>query len=575
MSSSINGWYKLSVFSFSVFAALYFQIAWQYPVVDGFPLAERMIDSSFNPSDFYTNTFTDYSPRFIVANFYIIGANLFNVHYTEFIAYANIIRIFVTFIAIFYLYTGLIKDKKVALIAFFISSLCFMQIPKMLAWWPIVYDLTGASVADGALMISWALILYKRMFLAYIALALAMLFHPVAGIHGFIIGLILYLSRSDFKSLMNEFKLWKTYVGVIFICAGFFINYILYLQSLDGFKLDDATFLNIIVNFRHPHHYLPSHFDIEVVISFIVFALSFLYMWNQVKEYLYNKKIVTLVVFYSVSMMIIGWLFTEVFPTRLAASIIPFRGFSILIPIYMLVLAYFMHEKLMDKKYLSFLLLTLPFMPYNSVGLTWYLLPNSHEMVLPTIILVIVFSIIVANDLKPKYFNIFNRPLTILLSNSNFYKTIAVSSVFCVLFAIFRFSVFIPDFNNSPAIYKWLSENTTTSDIIVTELYAASNQKIRLLSKRPVVISKDFPFLEKYYLEWYERYKDVYVIQKNSRGYIDKRSSEDLNVLLDKYNASILLRTIALDSIDHFELIGRAEGEKSEVLIYKNISLVR
>ncbi len=35
-----------------IFMGLFYQEAWQYPVIDSFPLIERLLDPSFLPMDF-------------------------------------------------------------------------------------------------------------------------------------------------------------------------------------------------------------------------------------------------------------------------------------------------------------------------------------------------------------------------------------------------------------------------------------------------------------------------------------------------------------------------------------------
>jgi len=558
-----------SVIAFSIFSALYFQIAWQYPVIDGFPLAERLLDSNYLPNDFYTNTFDDYSPRMIVANFYVLGSRFFNVHYTEFVAVANILRIFVTFIALYYLYLGLIKNRLISLIALSISSVSFLFVPQMPAWWPLVYDLTGASMAEMALMIAWASIVFGRLFVAYIAIAVALLFHPLAGIHGFIIGLLLLYSQRGFLGVKQELVKPYTYVGGLLMTSTFLLNYIPYLNSLNGFKLDDDVFVNIIVNFRHPHHYLPTHFDWQAWLSFSIFVLFFIYMWWKIKYKMNNNRVVAVIFSYAIMLMLLGWLFVEVFPTRLGASLIPFRGFPILIPIFVLVTASYMYDKIINKEYVSFILLLLPFIPYNSVGLTWFIFPGYHELMLPSVIVVIVFLFVVLFDFNDSLMLRANEFFEPLLAKDNIYKYISLFSIIVVLFALIKIDIFIPSLKNSPNIYAWLSTNATVDDIIVSELNAGNNQKIRLISKKSVVVSKDFPFLEKYYIEWYERYSDVYFNLKKSRGYVDSSTAQKLHTVMSKYQATLLLRTKKINDVNLFTLIGEADGEKAKVYIYR------
>lgn len=574
-TSNTDFFYKLSVVLLCLFAALYYQVAWQYPVIDGFPLVERILDPQFNTFDFYTNTFADYSPRLYIANFFVMGSVLFDVHYTEFVAVANIVRIFVTFYALFYLFLGLTKDYKVSLVALYLSSLSFLAVPAMVAWWPLTYDITGSSLAATLLIMAWAYIVYNRLLLAYVAISLAVFFHPVVGVHGLIVGGLLFYSSNGWQGIVAEFKKYAAYVGGVLILIAFLANFVPYVQSLNGFSLDSERFIAINAYFKHSHHFIPSHFGWEKWLSFSMFFLFFVYMLYKMRERVKDLNFIKVIVIYSFLMMLLGWVFIELIPTRAAVTFIPYRAYSIFIPVYVAVAALFMIEKYKQGDYLAFLLMHLLFIPYNSVGLTWYIFPGYHELMLPTVMLVFVFTYIalIGDDLS--VVKKLNNRIGKVLKPESFYKLIAVMSVLIVLFAGFRFSIKIPDLNNSPEIYRWLNQNISDKDLIVAELNAANNQKIRLISRRAPVISKDFPFLEKYYEEWYQRYTDVYVHQDTAVGHIDSQSAVDLNKLLDKYSTAVLLRTKPLEVNEYFVLVDEVQGEKANAFIYKNKSLVK
>ena len=573
-SNKLGKYYNGSIVLACLFAALYFQVAWRYPLIDGFPLVERMLDSQFNPKDFFTNTFSDYSPRLYIATFFLTGSQLFSVDYTEFVAVANIIRIFVTFIALYYLYLGWSKDYKVSLVALYLSAISFLSMPKMVAWWPLTYDITGSSLAACFLMIAWSLVVYRRLFIAYIAIALAILIHPVVGVHGLIIAGLIFYAANGVDGLAGEFKKLSTYVAIALVIGVFLANYIPYANSLDGFKLPSDRFVEINALFKHAHHYLPTHFDWQNWLAFALFSVFFGYMWIKVKDRITVNKTISTMVVYSVLMMILGWVFVELFPIRAAVTFIPYRAFPILIPVFILVTAIFCVERLKNGDYISVVLIHFIFIPFKKIGLTWKLFPDFHSAFLPTLVMLLAFGFILINDKNNKSLETINNWLSFFISRF-FYKTVFSVLSVLVVFSIIRFEFNIPSLSTQPGIYSWLNANATNDDVIVAELNAANNQKIRLLSKRAVVVSKDFPFLEKYYEEWYERYVDVYIDQKKARGNVDNKSADELNKLLDKYGATILLRTKALENASHFSLLGTVGGEKATVLVYKNKSLIR
>ncbi|MEY8251398.1 MAG: hypothetical protein RPR91_03360, partial [Colwellia sp.] len=100
-----------------LFMGLFYQVAWQYPVVDSFPLIERLMDPQFLSNDFYTNTFSEFSPRLALAQAVVFISEALDIHYTQVIGYANILRIWFYGIALYLLFLQL-SNAKVALAAF-------------------------------------------------------------------------------------------------------------------------------------------------------------------------------------------------------------------------------------------------------------------------------------------------------------------------------------------------------------------------------------------------------------------------------------------------------------------------
>ena len=111
--------------------------------------------------------------------------------------------------------------------------------------------------------------------------------------------------------------------------------------------------------------------------------------------------------------------------------------------------------------------------------------------------------------------------------------------------------------NNQNYIYSWINNNTAENDIILAErnIERGINQKIRLLSKRAVVVDYEFPFLQKHYLEWYNRFIDIYKSPNQSNGYVDSLTNDELFFLSNKYSIDKIIRTNELSSDERFKLI--------------------
>ena len=547
-----------------LFMGLFYQVSWQYPVVDSFPLIERLIDPSFLNNDFYTNTFGEFSPRLALAQMVVFASETLGIHYTQVIAYGNILRIWLYGIAL-YLFFLQLSDTNVALTAFAFAALSFLSMPFLPAWWPITFDFTASNVALVFSMFAWFVTLRNNISLALILLSVAVYIHPLVGVHSFIIAMLIYLSYHGFSAFLALFKQPGVYAAGALFAAIF-----LYLYSSFSQVLSDERFIEINGVFRHGHHFLFGHMDIEKWISTILMVVICIAITFKLKP---SKKIALTtyaVIILSSLMILLNIVFVEIIPTRFMVSFIPMRAFPILVPMVILSWALLAVHKFQRKDYVSFFMLFLPFLPYHKLGLTWYLLPNYHELALPMLLALLAISTAIITEYKPDTFKLINRLINHLVKKPNIGLAILPIAVMAAALAIFKMDTRIPNIDSEASIYKWLNTHTQTSDLIVAELNAANNQKLRLIARRAVVVSKDFPFNEKYYEQWYERYSRLYVTRDEARGNIDSLNEQQLNSLLDEFEATILIRTKPIAGDTHFELIGETEGETAMSYIYRN-----
>jgi hypothetical protein len=547
---------------------LFYQVAWQYPFNDSFPLIERILDSDFLVNDFYTNTFTEFSPRLMLSQVIASISQITNIHYTEVIAFLNIIRIWCYGLALYFLFKTL-TDNNTALVAFSFSALSFLSVPFLPAWWPISYDLTASNIALVFSMLAWSLVLRNKINSTFLILTISVYFHPLVGLHGLIISLILYISFNGFHNFLELFKKPLLYLsGAVFFTA--FMSIYLSFEQV----ISDQQFIKINGEFRHAHHYFLGHMDIEKWIFTIALAMSSLFITKKVIKSNQLTNTIYAIIGFSVAMVVLGYIFIELLPTRFMYSLIPMRTFPILVPIIVLSMAVLATNRLDNKDYLSFFVLFLPFIPYNHLGLTWYLLPNQHEVMLPFIMALFSISFSFFSSIYPNTTKPINTRLGKIYNYKNIGLVILPIAIVSLFISIYRFEIIIPKIKSEPPIYKWLNTQTLKKDIIVSEINAANNQKIRLVSRRAVVVSKDFPFNENFYQQWYERYKALYLHRDEARGNIDSLRPDKLNELLDRYSASILLRTKPLDENKHFKLIDSVMGETAMTYIYRNIEVI-
>jgi len=547
-----------------LFMGLFYQEPWQYPVVDSFPLMERLIDPLFLSNDFYTNTFSDFSPRLALAQVMVFISETLNIHYTHVVAYCNVLRIWLYGIGLYLLFLQL-SNAKVALVAFTFSALSFLSMPFLPAWWPVTFDLTASNVALVFAMFAWVMTLKDRINSCLILLSFSVYIHPLVGVQSLIVAVLIYISYFGFSNFLHLFKQPNIYLsGALF--SGIF----LFIYSSFNQVLSDDRFIEINGIYRHGHHFIFSHMDVEKWISTILMVVSCIVIINKIRPSIKLTHTTHAVIIYSSLMTLLGYIFVELIPTRTMVSFIPMRAFSILVPIVVLSLALLAVHKFQKRDFVSFYLLFLPFLPYQKLGITWYLFPNHHELVLPIILTLIALGNATLTEYKPNVFKCINQVISRLVNQPSIGMAILPIALASVVLSIIKVDFSIPTINNNAEIYRWVYDNTKNSDVIVTELNAANNQKLRLLARRAVVVSKDFPFNEKFYEQWYERYSRLYIKRDEARGNIDSLSQQQLNSLLDEYNATILIRTKAFKSDTHFDLIGQSEGETGMSYIYRN-----
>ncbi len=563
--------YWISLSSMMLFMGLFYQEAWQYPVIDSFPLIERILNPEYLPNDFYTNTFNEFSPRLILASCISWVSETLNIHYSLIVAYANILRILLYSIALYLLFKEL-SNRQIALIALTLSSLSFLSVPFLPAWWPVTFDFTASNVALTFSMFSWVKILQNKVTSALVLLTAAVIFHPLVGVHSLLLALILFFNWHGWNQFLLLFKQPAVYIAGLIYSAAFLALYL----SFDK-AVNNETFIEINGLYRHGHHFIFSHMDIEKWIStFLMISISLVLLFTtNINPKL--RRLCLSIFTYAGFLTVLGYVFVELIPTRFMVSFIPMRAFPIIVPIIVLIWASFAWQRFKKDDYLSFLVLLIPFIPFDKVGLTWFIFPNSHELLLPLIMTFFSFSLVTANIFRPILFGKVNSLISGVIERGHLKNQPAMFILPIALFGLTlagsRFELAIPSKDTDAEIYRWLEANTSITDIVMSELNAANNQKIRLLSHRAVVVSKDFPFNEKFYLDWYQRYQSIYKDRDSARGYIDSQKADYLNTLMDRYKVNILVRTLPLESNPHLYLIGESQGEVAKSYIYRNQTL--
>ena len=534
-------------------------------MVDGFPAVERILDPSFLLNDFYTNTMSSFSARFYIAHLYIWGAELFGVHYTFFIAYANIVRIFLTYIAAFFFAKELTRNTYAAVIATCIVSLTFFtDIPRTVGWGFITPEFSGHNLSLLFSLIGLTFFLQKRLWAAVLLYACAMIFHPVVTMHTLGFSFFILLFTFDRRTYVDALKRPELWFSFFILLVSFFASYIPLRQALSGHELLSASeFVRILGDFRHPHHYIPTKFGAFGWIVFGTFVASFVVMLYWLRDRLYHIRAIKAVLCYMGIMMVVGYVFVEVWPIKFVVTLIPYRSLYLFPLLYIGLLAYTMHEAYKNRDLLSFWLLHIPFLSFifQSTIFGW-------KYAYTLIIFFCVFFVVAAR----RFYNYSKQ--TNKDANHNLFENGIVLLVYIfagfifLFFSIIKLDVSIPNINDeNHQIYKWLQNHSTPSDtLLVDSGTGVMPEKVRLLSRRSVVASEDFPFLEIYYKEWFDRFTAVFGSLEEQNGYLSSLSEEEIRGVCSKFGGTLIVCDARLVM---FELVDTWQSEQKNIYLYE------
>ena len=324
----------LSLLSILIFVLFGKHTAFEWITTADIPLILRFIDPNFLQNDFYTNSLVE-SARFIfpyiIYGFTKLGMHWLNVLYLFKLTLAVIINplLFLLFYNIWLRWKPRnlsSKDNEIVKIFFLLFCLFggiffyYGFLGDTFGWAPIQTINTIAPMTVSLVFgMIYNIISFNQGNLKYFSpflLLLSVLIHPVVGLFHFIISTIFLLPISI--NIKTVFQLFFDFLIGIVPVVLFFIYY----KSRSS--IDAATYIDIYVYLRHPHHYLMSEVVNGASILLILFFLIPLYYSFKIKD----KKYFVLSFLVFVSIFIgpfIQFLGTEVWKIKAIAEMGPSR----------------------------------------------------------------------------------------------------------------------------------------------------------------------------------------------------------------------------------------------------------
>ena len=81
-----------------------------------------------------------------------------------------------------------------------------------------------------------------------------------------------------------------------------------------------------------------------------------------------------------------------------------------------------------------------------------------------------------------------------------------------------------------------------------------------------MVASEDFPFLEIYYKEWFDRFTAVFGSLEEQNGYLSSLSEEEIRGVCSKFGGTLIVCDARLVM---FELVDTWQSEQKNIYLYE------
>ena len=299
--------------------------------VEYLPYVFRELDSSFAQNDFIVDAGREFGPRFFYAKLFgALGSVCpLPVVYLVLTCLVNSAVALVTYLFARDLFRGSDVAGLVACIlviaveSFSLGGAAFLCRPVLNA---------GDLARPLALLSLWAAI-RQRPFVCAALAAVASLIHPLVGLEPGAIGLasaglavLLGLDREGGRSVRRMLVrlLWVGVAG-----AALVVFTVLVWVLPHETTLSTEEFMNILPRFRSPHHYLPSTWPADEHAAVLAFLAAFGISWRWWYRRSGTDRALAVRVLVPVVLVLVmcvgGYLFVEVWPSRVLATVQPFR----------------------------------------------------------------------------------------------------------------------------------------------------------------------------------------------------------------------------------------------------------
>jgi len=291
------------------------------------PFIFRALDPSFLKNDFFTNTFSLYGPRTFFSEFVAFFARALP------LAAVLFLLTLAANIAIAFLSAQVSKFffPSSRFSAFLAAAGVLTLKTFWLGYTNIIYRnfLEPEHLAMPLILLGFYLILKRKFIPAALSFGVAAFFHALLGLElGWILFgvVVLDLILQKVRREPQTIKLLPLGISLAVLAA--FSFGLLYPYTLQP-SIPADEFIHLVAYVRHPHHYLPSFFEswqyAQAAVYLLGFAFAFWAALKRSEDLRAHQRFLIAVGVLTALLCLGGYLFVEVWPSRLWTSAQMFR----------------------------------------------------------------------------------------------------------------------------------------------------------------------------------------------------------------------------------------------------------
>ncbi|MBN1536474.1 MAG: hypothetical protein JW908_07065 [Anaerolineales bacterium] len=504
------------------------------------PMVIRVINPAFLSNDFFVNVTSTYNPQFFYAQFIGLLAKVFPLAYV--VLFLTIITNILTAWITFLFGRDLFKNNMAgALAACIVMGVdCFDLGAAAII--RTNYLIPGTLIMPLILLSLWAALRQKPIISICLA-GLAAIIHPLLGLEtGGICVLIISTTQIFLRKLLSKnesIRINKIVISGLIYCV---VSAAFLIPEATQTHIDSMEFIHILANFRCPHHYIPSTFNLinyAGTLSFFIAAAIAWKLWqNKVSPPISQAIGICMISIIVLFLCIGGYVFVEIFPSRLWTTAQPFR--LLLLPKWFgevlisgIIALHLQENKKSFVAYLSLVSLLTPLTigipPFFSTiktkvkqffpAIQIFFEPGATLLLVTLLLLcfqpglrvvitlfLFVFLFLVLFYLPKEFFLSLTGLGVFLLLIISIYR-IPIRNAFGMITVIPRIA-FVDLTGEEIEVAKFARENSNSNDIFLTP---PNFGQFRLTAERAIVVDyKAFPFRDKPLQEWYTRIIDCY-----------------------------------------------------------------